>query len=115
MNSKEIIQQILDLFDKNDTEGLINIVTDDFEWVMVGDMTIKSKEALKKMFAEMKDIEMTGCTKDHLVVEGHIGVCDGIVQMNEKGVMVERYYCDIYELQGDKLKKMTSYIIRKKD
>ncbi|WEK38340.1 MAG: nuclear transport factor 2 family protein [Candidatus Pseudobacter hemicellulosilyticus] len=114
MEAKQIIRQIIALFDNNDTEGLINIVTDDFEWIMVGDMTVKGKEELKKMFAASGDMEMLSATKDHLVVEGNTGVCDGIVTMKENGEEKERHYCDIYELQGEKLKKMTTYIVNKR-
>lgn len=114
MESKAIIQKIIGIFDDNDTEALINMVTDDFEWVMVGDMTIKGKEELKKMFSDAGDITMVGCTKDYLVVDGNVGMCNGIVQMKENGTIVERYYCDIYELSGGKLKKMTTYTLPKK-
>ncbi len=114
MEPKKIIQQIIALFDNNDTEGLINIVTEDFVWDTPGEMTINGKNELRKMFSDAGGMEMLSATKDHLVVEGNTGVCDGIVTMKVNGETTEQYYCDIYDLEGDKLKKMTTYISKKK-
>lgn len=114
MEPKALIEHIIGLFDNNDEQGLLNIVTDDFQWNMVGDITVKGKDQLKQMFAGAGDIKMLSASRDHLVVEGNTGVCDGLVQMQENGNITEQFYCDIYELEGEKLKKMTTYMVKKK-
>ncbi len=114
MENQVLFEKVLQTFDNNDSDGLIALVTDDFEWEMLGDQTVKGKENLKKMFAEIDGTEMISCTKELQLLDGNKGACNGIVKMkNAKGEPFEMYYCDLYVFEDGKLKKMVTYNIKK--
>lgn len=114
MDNQALFEKVLQTFDNNDSDGLIALVTDDFEWEMLGDQTVKGKENLKKMFAGTDGTEMISCTKELQLLDGNKGACNGIVKMkNAKGEPFEMYYCDMYVFQGGLLRKMVTYNIKK--
>jgi len=116
METKELISNVIDAFDKNDTELVLSHFTDDIQWTMVGDQTFSGKNNIRDFFATHPDMEMISSTKDHMVIDGDTVVVDGEVNCVDKsnGVSHNMYYCDIYELENGKVKKMTSYCVNKK-
>lgn len=114
MENQALFEKVLQTFDDNDSDGLIALVTDDFEWEMLGDQTIKGKDALKQMFAEVDGTEMLSCTKELKLLDGNKGACNGIVKIkNAKGELFEMYYCDLYVFEDGNLKKMVTYNIKR--
>lgn len=116
MDNKQLFEDVLATFDNNDSDGLLNLITDDFIWEMVGDQTVNGKAALKKMFDDTPEgMKMTGNTKDIKIVDGDKAACNGMVTMqNAKGETTESYYCDLYEFESGKLKRMVTFIKPKK-
>jgi uncharacterized protein len=116
MNNNETIHQVIDAFDNNDTESILGLVTNNVEWHMLGDQVIKGKDGMKAFFEKNADMKMLTSTKDHIIVEGDRAAVDGHVQCTDKnGKLMDMYYCDVYELEQGKVKKMVSYTINKKD
>ncbi|RYG43337.1 MAG: hypothetical protein EOO01_21490 [Chitinophagaceae bacterium] len=115
MENQELLERVIASFDNNDSETLISLVSEDFEWEILGEQHIKGKENLRKMFAEMdKPVKMLGSTKVLRIFDGNNAACNGVVTMqNENGETNEHFYCDLYELQGGRLRKMTTYMVRK--
>lgn len=111
METKELFEKVLATFDNNDSDGLLALVTEDFEWDMVGDQVVKGKKELEKMFSETDTpAKMIGTTKELQIIDNHKAACKGIVTMESKdGKVSEQYYCDLYEFEGGKLKKMTTF------
>jgi uncharacterized protein len=115
MNNREIIETLIKAFKNNDTETIINLVTDDFEWKMMGDQTIPSKDALIKFFSATQDLEVQSTTVDHIVIDGDKAVVTGdVVIAGPNNMKDSRYYCDIYILENAKLKQMLTYTVHKK-
>lgn len=116
MNTKEIITAVIDAFDKNDVELILSYLTEDVEWNMVGDQTFSGKQSIRDFFSAYPNMQMIASTRDHFLIDGNTAAVNGNVQCEDKstGVYSEMYYCDLYQLEGDKVKKMTSYVIPKK-
>jgi len=88
-------------------------MTDDFEWDMVGEQTVKGKEQVRQMFAKMDGSEMISCTKDLKLLDGNKGACHGIVKMkNANGDVSEMYYCDLYVFEDGLLQKMVTFSVK---
>jgi len=114
MENQALFEKVLQTFDNNDSDGLIALVTDDFEWQMLGDQTIKGKDQLEKLFADTGNTEMVGCTKEMKILEGNKAACNGIVTMkNGNGDEFEMYYCDLFEFENGRLKKIVTYNLKK--
>jgi uncharacterized protein len=115
MDNKSVIQAVIDAFDNNSPEDLYPLITDDFQWDMKGDQLISGKENLRKMFSMGKDIQMVSSTKDHIIIDGDTAAVDGKVDMKHPDGRIEHMnYCDIYELEGGKVKKMVTYMTKPK-
>ncbi len=116
MTNKEIVLELIRAFDTSDTEAILKHLTDDIEWNIVGDQVISGKDEMQKFFANHADMEMITSTKNHIIIDGDQVVVDGIVQCSGKDDQVfDMHYCDIYELENGLVKKMTSYIVTKKE
>jgi len=114
MSSKKIIMEIVTAFDNNDIEGILNCVTDDIEWEMLGENNLKGKETLRKFFSDHADMKMISATKDNIIIEGDRGSVSGSVQCsNGKDQTFNLYYCDIYEVKDNKISKIISYTVNK--
>jgi len=110
MDNQALFEKVLQTFDNNDSDGLIALVTDDFEWQMLGDKTINGKDELQKLFAITGSSSMLGCTKEMKILDGNKAACNGIVTMkNANGDTFEMYYCDLYEFENGLLKKIVTY------
>lgn len=116
MDNKQTLTGFLDAFDKNDTEAILSYVADDIHWNMIGDMTIAGKAALRKFFTENADMKVVKSTRAHFILNGDEAAITGeVLCRNEKtGKEYHMDYCDVYELQAGKIKKMVTYNIDRK-
>jgi uncharacterized protein len=115
MNNKETIHNVIDAFDNNDVDAILGLVTDDVEWHMLGDQVISGKDQLKEFFSKNAGMKLLSSTKDHIIIEDDRAAVDGDVQCAGKnGEIADMYYCDVYELEKGKVKKIVSYTINKK-
>lgn len=114
MENQALFDKVLTTFDNNDSDGLLDLMTDDFEWDMVGEQTVKGKEQVRQMFAKMDGSKMISCTKDLKLLDDNKGACHGIVKMkNANGDVSEMYYCDLYVFEGGLLQKMVTFSVKK--
>lgn len=115
MDTKEVIEKIVDAFDRSDVEGILDLMTADAVWEMVGGRALVGKDEIRSSLIEMGEMEMLGSTKDHMIIEDATAAVDGAVKYKGKdGQVHEMYYCDVYELKDGKVSKMTSYTVNKK-
>jgi ketosteroid isomerase-like protein len=118
MATKEIVLQVIDAFDNNDVDKVLSLFTDDVKWTMKGSALtiINGKEEVDNFLGGMKDIKVVSSTKDHIVIDGTTAAVDGLIQCKGKnGENMAMYYADFYELENDKVKTLTSYIVDKKE
>lgn len=113
MTTEQIIRDIVDAFDRNDTAAILSYMTDDVTWTVVGHESINGKESMKKAF-EDPSMKILESTKENIIVAGNAGAVNGVVKCECEGKITNINYCDIYELENGKIKKMTSYCIDKK-
>lgn len=118
MATKEIVSQVIDAFDNNDVEKILSFFADDVQWTMMGSSitVMNGKNEVNQFLGGMEDVKMVSSTKDHIVADGNIAAVDGLIQCKGKdGNEMAMYYADFYELENDKVKKLTSYIVDKKE
>ncbi len=82
---------------------------------MLGDKIYSGKETIKQMLTAHWDMKVIICTQDHVIEEGNTVAIDGYVECSGKNdEMMNMYYCDIYELEDGKVRKIISYTVDKK-
>lgn len=99
-------------FAKGDVEFILESVTDDIVWNIIGDKKIEGKETFTEILKKMKSEKAKELTFDHILSHGKEGATNGFIKM-EKG---ENYaFSDFYQFsgaKGAKIKSITSYLIK---
>ena len=115
MSHRKIVMEIVSAFDNNDIEAILSCVTDDIEWHMLGDQTVSGKENLRQFFTDHADMKMVSSTKNHIIIEGDSVSIDGDVHCSDgKTKDFHFHYCDIYDIENEKIKRITTYTVNKK-
>jgi hypothetical protein len=112
-NRKEIVQRINEGFRDNNVEKVLSFCTDDLTWTMVGDTTVRGKDAIRKWMASM-DPQPPKFTIQQTVAEGDVVVTRGdmLMQQTKNGPWIPFTFCDIYRFAGDKVGELTAFVIR---
>ena len=113
VNRKEIVQRINQGFAENNLEKVLSLCKDDLTWTMVGDTTVKGKDAIRKWMASM-DPQPPQFTIQQTVAEGDLVVTRGdmLMQQQKNGPSIPYTFCDIYRFEGDKVAELTAFVIR---
>jgi uncharacterized protein (TIGR02246 family) len=112
-NRKEIVQRINEAFAENNLEKVLSFCTNDFTWTMVGDTTVRGKDAIRKWMASMNPqppqftVQQTIAEGDSVVTRG-----DMMMQATANGPAIPYTFCDIYRFSGDQVAELNAFVIR---
>src|SRR5688572_16452617 len=111
-NNKAILQQANAAISKGDTEGFLSFCANDIEWMMVGDKTIKGKDALRQWMAT-EYAEPPQFTVTNLIAEGDFVTALGdITVKGDDGKTALHLYCDVWHFRGDKMAALKAFVIK---
>ncbi len=111
--NKEIIEKVNAAFAEGSTEGFLSFCAEDVEWTMVGDKTVKGKEAIRQWMASMEMPEPPKFTIDNVIAEGDFVMAHGDMTMKDKDGKTAQYsYCDIYRFRGDEIVELRAFGIK---
>jgi uncharacterized protein len=111
-NRKEIVERINEAFAENNLEKVLAFCTDDLTWTMVGDTTVRGKNAIREWMASMNP-QAPEFTIQHTVAEGDFVITRGDMMMPEKnGPWIPYTFCDIYRFRGDRVSELTAFVMR---
>ena len=111
VKNKEIVEKVNAAFAEGSVEGFLSFCADDVVWTMVGDKTVKGKDAIRQWMASM-DMEPPKFTVANVIAEGDFVMAHGDMTMQDKdGKVVPYAYCDIYRFRGDKIVELRAFVI----
>ena len=110
--NKKTVQRYMDAFNELDHEAILACLTDDVEWVIPGAVNRKGKADFD---AEIENDAFTGKPVIHvtrLTEENGVVVAEGNVRTtrNDGGVLALEF-CDVFEMENGKIRKLTSYLM----
>jgi len=114
--NKLTVQKYMDAFAKSDHAAVLSCLTDDVEWVIPGIFRKTGKAAFDKeiendAFVGSPTIKVTRLTEENNVV-----VAEGSVRSAKKdGGFLNAVFCDVFEMQDAKVKRLTSYLMETKE
>jgi uncharacterized protein (TIGR02246 family) len=109
---KRIVEQANKAFAKGDTEGFLKLCADDVAWTMVGDRTVKGKEAIRQWMSSMGG-EPPTFTVDHIVAADGLAFAEGHMTMQDEDGHESPYaYCDVYRFRGDQIAELKAFVIK---
>ena len=110
---KNTVEQINDAFAENNLDKVLSFCTDDLVWTMVGDTTVKGKDAIRKWIASMSPqppqlmIQQTVADGDVVITRG-----DMIMKDSKSGIAHTYSFCDVYRFEGDRVAELIAFVIR---
>lgn len=112
--NKETVEEYMNAFKVSDHERVLACLTDDIVWEMPGIYQYVGKEAFDK---EIENENFTGSPTIQiikLIEENNIVIAEGAVQgMMKNGNILDAVFCDVFEMENGKIKKLTSYLMSK--
>ncbi|GGF13916.1 hypothetical protein GCM10010954_10820 [Halobacillus andaensis] len=115
MSKKEqLLREFNEAFIKGDHEFVLDHVTENIAWEMVGTDKIEGKEAFSIALEEMKNDAEVKIVFNHVITHGITAAVDGTIYM--KGTEETKIYsfCDIYKFntfKEGKIKELKSYVV----
>ncbi|MBM7554274.1 nuclear transport factor 2 family protein [Thalassobacillus pellis] len=112
----KFLREFNEAFVRGNIDFLMDNVTDNIRWEMVGDTVVEGKEAfhlaLKEMPTDVKNHELA---INNIITHGITAAVDGTITVtNETGEVKEYAFCDIYrwnKFKDGKIKDMRSYVV----
>jgi uncharacterized protein len=114
--NKKTVERYLEGFRRSDHALVLSCLTDDIEWVIPGMFHIRGEEAFDK---EIENEAFTGSPTivvTRMTEENDIVLAEGAVRARRKnGGVLHAVFCDAFEMEGGKIKKLTSYLMEVKE
>ncbi len=114
--TEEFLRKINKAIAEVDDQFLLNNVTDDFCWKIVGERTISGKSEFSEALEQMREMPLMKIDIRNVIIEDGSGIVEGIV-VGRNRIGQKKYFgfCDVYSLEGTgeelKISKMNSYVI----
>lgn len=112
---EEFIRDFNEAFSKNDQDFILNSMTDDVVWHLLGEKKVEGKEAVKEFMKPMEKVETLELELDQIITHGYTAAVNGRMKIKEpSGEIKEFGFADFYVFSGlksPKVKKMTSYVV----
>ncbi len=103
------LQKLTIAFAKVEAPIILDSITEDFRWNLVGRPLVQGKAEFAKVLAQMSTA--TELTILHVATHGKAGAVNGILKMKSGKVFS---FCDVYEFasaKGTRVKEITAYVI----
>jgi len=109
---KTIVENINAAFAENNLEKVLSFCTEDLIWTMVGDKTVKGKDAIRQWIASMNP-EPPQLMIQQIIAEGDVVIARGdMIMKDSKDENAHTYsFCDIYRFAGDRVVELIAFVI----
>jgi len=113
--NKQTVQTYMDAFNKLDHTAILACLTDDVEWFIPGAFRVNGKPAFDKEITNDAFVGVPIIKVSRMTEENNLVICEGSVRCTRKdGGVMNLLFCDVFELQGAKIKRLTSYLMETK-
>ena len=117
--NKEIVEKVNAAFLEGNFEGFLSLCADDVEWTIIGERTVKGREAIRQWMKSMaaEHPEPPKFTvADPVIAEGDFVAARGDMTMKDKdGKVVPYSYCDIYRFRDGKIVELNFFVVKTED
>ena len=106
-----LLQNLTIAFGKGNSKFILDKVTDDIRWNIIGDELIQGKDNFAKALQRKKNVKITEMAIHHIATHGKSGAANGTTKLKNGKILG---FCDVYEFKDTKgtlVKEITSYVI----
>ena len=113
--NKQAIEQYMDGFRRGDHQQILSCLTSDVEWEIPGMFHVAGKEAFDKEIENEAFVDRPDITVDRMIEERDVVMAEGSVRARKKdGDLLRLRYCDVFVMQGGKIRRLISYLMEVK-
>lgn len=110
--NKQTVKEYMEAFRVSDHERILACLTDDVVQKMPGIYQHVGKEAFDKEIENDNFVGSPTIQIIKLVEENDNVIAEGAIQGNMKnGNILDAVFCDVFEMENGKIKKLTSYLM----
>ncbi|SDN77617.1 nuclear transport factor 2 family protein [Alkalicoccus daliensis] len=113
--SKARAKRFDDAFASGNIDFVMENISDETTWHLVGSEEITGKENIAEMFAPMREPNQMSNKTTHILVSGDKAVIEGEIEMPSEDGEIQIYaYCDVYTFahpKKDMIKNLKAYMI----
>jgi ketosteroid isomerase-like protein len=112
--NKKIVEKYMEGFNASDHSKILSCLTDDIHWEMPGLFSLSGKQAFDKEIENDAFVGRPNITVMRMIEENNIVIAEGDVQAARKdGGLLDAVFCDVFEMEQGKIKRLTSYLMEK--
>ena len=112
---EQFIREVNEAISDVNTDYLLDKITDDFCWTIIGEKTVSGKTEFSEAMDQMRGLPKMKISIEKVMTDQQCATVEGVVVgKNRNGQKKYFAFADIYELEGandPKIKKLTSYVI----
>jgi ketosteroid isomerase-like protein len=113
--NKRTVDEYMDAFEKGDHERVLSCLTDDVEWDIPGAFHVFGKEAFDAEIENEGFVGHPAIAVTRMTEENDVVIAEGTVRAQKKdGDFLNLRYCDVFDMQNGKIKRLTSYLMEVK-
>ncbi len=113
--NKRTVEKYMDGFRRSDHEQILSCLTHDVEWQIPGAFHARGKEAFDKHIENDGFVSGPAITVTRLIEDDDVVVAEGSVRTQRKdGTFLNLAFCDVFEMQGGKIRRLISYLMQTK-
>jgi ketosteroid isomerase-like protein len=111
--NKQAVRQYMEAFDRLDHAAVLAVLTDDVEWVVPGAYAVRGKAAFDAHIEGDDLAGRPGIVVTRLTEQDDVVVAEGRVSPRRKdGSTLHLAFCDVFEMRGGRVRRLTSYLAR---
>lgn len=107
----QFLKKLNEAFARSDTDYIVENVTGDIRWTIIGDQAVEGKAAFKEALKQMESEDPFEMKISNIITHGDCAAVDGTMKSADGKIYA---FCDVYKFSGFKnprIKEMTSYVI----
>lgn len=109
--NRAVVERVNAAFTKGDVEEFLSCCADDVVWTMIGEKSVKGKQAIRNWMRAMP-AEPPQFTVDGMCADGDLVTAFGDMTMTQEGTPVPYAYCDVYRIHGGRIAELKSYVLK---
>jgi ketosteroid isomerase-like protein len=109
--NKRTVEKYMEAYNRLDHEEILGCLTDDVQWLMPGAFDVHGKKDFDGQIESDCFVGAPVINVLRLTEENDIVIAEGSVKsaMTDGGVL-DAMFCDVFEMQNAKIRKLTSYV-----
>lgn len=110
-HNKLTVQTYIDGFNKSDHAQILACLADDIEWIIPGFVRLVGKAAFDKEIENEAFVGSPTIRISRLTEENNVVIAEGSVRSAKRaGGFFNALFCDVFELEDAKIKRLTSFL-----